>query len=295
MKMTVALSYENFNHVLAERFDGVGLVRSEYIFRSIEKYPSDDTVRQHVVPYLLDISQLTTSVVWYRTLEVDTAEANVLSGVEEIIIEPDRLLGLRGIRRSHRYPDAFRAELRGIAEVRRVAPNVGVVLPFVTYAEEVRWAKEEVDKFCPGTPLGVMIETPASLLEIDKILPLGVNRVQIGCNDLSSLLLARPRTVRGPVKAEPPLVRAIELMRNATADSGVELAVAGYLDNSLIRACQVIGVDECVIHYSDIPDILGEEWRKLLPEVGKISDIKRKTREAIREFAEIRKVDLRIY
>ena len=95
MRLTVALSYEAYDSRLAAQ--PVGLGRAERLDTS---------------------TRVPDSMIWYRTLDVDSAEANVLEGVEEILIEPDRLLGLRGIRRSMAYPEAFHAELEGVARAR---------------------------------------------------------------------------------------------------------------------------------------------------------------------------------
>jgi phosphoenolpyruvate-protein kinase (PTS system EI component) len=295
MRLTVALSYEAYDSRLAARLNGVGLVRSEYIFRAVGKYPSADVMEQFVVPYLVDTSsRVPNGVVWYRTLEVDSAEANVLKGVEEILIEPDRLLGLRGIRRSMAYPEAFHAELEGVARARAKGANIGVILPFVTYVDEVAWALEQVARLAPGCPVATMVETPAALLELDRIVAMGICRAVIGCNDLSSLLLARPRAVREPVKPCSPLLRAIAHARELTWPHGVELAVAGYLHPQLIESCRTLGVDECVVHYSDLPTVCGDEWADL-PDLGVLPATKARTREAIRAFNQQAGVKQRVY
>ncbi|NEC55800.1 hypothetical protein G3I59_09400 [Amycolatopsis rubida] len=295
VRLTVALSYERFDETLAAHFDGVGLIRGEYVFRAEGCYPAQESVRKFLEPYLRAVAATAAPRrVWYRTMEVDTAEANVLEGVEAVLVEEDRLLGLRGIRRSRTYPEAFRAELRGVATARAAGADVGVIIPFVTYAEELEWAVAEIDRHASGTPVATMLETPAALVELDRLLGTGISRVVIGCNDLSSLLLARSRSVRGPVEPASPLLRAIELARRETSRIGAELAVAGYLSPELISACRTLGVDECVVHYSDLPKVFGPQWNDL-PDLGLLAATKARTRAAIAEFNARNGFEQRVY
>src|SRR6266536_1230374 len=100
---SLLLSYERVSPELMQDFQGIGMARSEYIFRAEGYYPTFYSASRFLVPYLRDLCVVSAGrTVWYRTLDADTAECNVLDGVEEIIVESDRLLGLRGIRRSIR-------------------------------------------------------------------------------------------------------------------------------------------------------------------------------------------------
>lgn len=295
MRTTVSLSYEKYDERFTGVFDGVGLIRSEYIFRAVGRYPGEASVDEFAVPYLLETAaRVGPRRLWYRTLEVDTAEANVLEGVEEVVVEEDRLLGMRGVRRSMAHAEAFHAELRGLAVVRARGVDVGVIIPFVTYVEELRWAVDQARVVSPDLPVATMLETPAALVELDRLVACGLTRVLVGCNDLSSLLLARPRGVRGPVTPSSPLLRAITRAREVTWAAGVELAVAGYLHRDLIEACRALGVDECVVHYSDLPQVFGDEWADL-PDLDVLPRTKARTRAAIAEFNERMSVDQRVY
>jgi phosphoenolpyruvate-protein kinase (PTS system EI component) len=276
-------------------FQGIGMVRGEYIFRAEGYYPSPSSVSRFLVPYLQDLCTNTNGqTVWYRTLDADTAECNVLEGVEEIIVEPDRLLGLRGIRRSIRYPEAFRAELEGVAQVRAAGGAAGVIFPFVTYVSELEWAISQVNEVAPGCPVATMVEVPSMLVELGRVLDTGVSRLVIGCNDLSSMLLARGRTVRGPIEPEPPLVAAIGQVVKTAHQAGVTVGVAGYLHPDLIKAASDAGADECVIHYSDLPRLFGDQWAGL-PDLGVLAATKQKTRDAIGLFNKQHGADQRIY
>jgi phosphoenolpyruvate-protein kinase (PTS system EI component) len=283
MRHTLALSCERLSAELMEHFDGIGMVRGEYVFRAAGKYPTTESVAGYLVPYLRHIAKRTTGTIWYRTMEADTAECNVLDGVEEIIEEPNKLMGLRGIRRAQRFPEAFAAELDGIRQARDEGADIGVIFPFVSYVDELRWAIEQTRQIVGVCPTAAMIEIPSLLLEVDRVVATGISRVVIGCNDLSSLLLAQPRAALRPVRPVPPLMRAIERTTMVAAAAGVQTAVAGYLHPDLVAACTKLGVDECVLHYSDLPELLGDQWAEL-PDLDVLQAIKRKTRAAITQF-----------
>ncbi|MEV0299326.1 putative PEP-binding protein [Nocardia sp. NPDC050710] len=286
MRQSLALSYERVSADLLEHFDGIGLVRGEYVFRAAGRYPTDESVTEYLEPYLAELAAQAPGTIWYRTMEADTAECNVLDGVEEIIVESQRLVGLRGIRRSRRFPDAFVAELAGIARARRAGAEIGVIFPFVTYVDELAWAIEQTRQVVGDCPVATMIEVPSLLVELDRVLATGVSRVVIGCNDLSSLLLAQTRAELRPVRPTPPLVRAIEQIATAARAAGVTTAVAGYLHADLVAACAQAGVDECVLHYSDLPELFGERWAGL-PDLGVLQAIKAKTRADIAAAAQL--------
>lgn len=293
MRRSVGLSYERVTAELMGHFDGIGMVRGEYVFRAAGKYPSSESVADYLVPYLRELAVHAPGTIWYRTMEADTAECNVLEGVEEIITEQNRLLGLRGIRRSHRFPDAFDAELAGIAQARAAGADIGVIFPFVTYTDELHWAIERTRQVVGDCPVATMIEIPSLLVELDRVLASGVSRVVIGCNDLSSLLLAEARVVLRPVRPSPPLVHAIELVARSARRVGVQTAVAGYLHADLVAACADLGVDECIVHYSDLPGLFGDRWSNL-PDLDVLQAIKEKTRADITRFAAERAADQRI-
>lgn len=286
----MALSGERLVPRLATEFAGVGLLRGEYVFRRAGRYPTADSVDRHLVPYLRDIAeQAAGQPVRYRFLEVTTAEANVLAGVEEIADhEPNPLLGMRGIRRAMRYPEHFHAEIDGVAAAAKAVPGnaLGVLLPFVTEPDEAAWAIERIRARAPRLPIGSMIETPSAVLQLNRLLDTGIEYALIGANDLSSLVTARARArVRG-VDPSSGLMAAIAMARAVTARRGVELAVAGYLSADLIEACRNAGVDECAVHYHDLPRLFGSDWNDL-PELDLLTDIKRKTERDIAALATI--------
>lgn len=182
LPLTLALSGEKPSAELLKSFDGVGLVRGEYIFRNLLLYPTDPVAAAVLTQYVSGICASTSDRVTYRTMEVTESEANVLAGVESIDedVEND-LMGLRGVRRHIAHPDGLAAELRALGVVTQNYENLEIIAPFVTEASEYIWFRDQVTQFVgPRTEVGTMIETPAAAIDIDDFLAAGCRKFVIG-------------------------------------------------------------------------------------------------------------------
>jgi phosphoenolpyruvate-protein kinase (PTS system EI component) len=283
MRLALALSGETPTARLLADFDHIGLVRSEYLFRDAQLYPDPENARHVLYDYLMAVCSVSAGrPVWFRTLEVNTREANTLRGVEEIIwAEKAPMMGLRGIRRSMKHPASLEAELEVIGEVSSTHPNLGIVAPFVTDADEFAWFRERVEKHLGvDAQVASMVETPAAVLTLESILRVPASHVIVGTNDLSSLLLAKGRTSIAVTDTSLALAKALVLVRDATAKFGVTMAVAGYLTDGLIASAEHVGADYAVVHYSDLTRLYGPRYADL-PEADHVRSVKRKTQAAI--------------
>ncbi|NNH06653.1 putative PEP-binding protein [Cellulomonas fimi] len=282
LPIALALSGEAPSRALLERFAGVGLVRGEYVFRGILRYPTEETAGAELERYLSSVCAATEASVAYRTLEVTQAEANVLEGVEhEDDEDGDDLLGLRGVRRHMAFPASLDAELRAVRRVRERHPNLEVVAPFVTSADEYVWFRERVRSVVgPDVVVGTMVETPAAAVDVADLVDAGCRRFVVGSNDLTSLLAARRR---GPALREGSVPGLARLLAHVTAavhavDGTVDLA--GYLTPTLVETAVAAGVDRGVVHYSDLAR-LGLVDPAALPDLGHLAAVKARTRDAI--------------
>lgn len=282
LPLALALSGESPSRDLLARFAGVGLVRGEYVFRGILRYPTDNLARRELELYLSSICERCEGTVTYRTMEVTQAEANVLRGVEHEDDEAgDDLLGLRGVRRHMAFPESLDAELRAVAAVRRQHPNVEVIAPFVTSVDEFRWFRDRV-RLVVGADVavGTMIETPAAAVDIDEFTAAGCRRFVVGSNDLTSLLAAARRGAslrNGPV---PGLARLLAGVVRSVRSVGGTVDLAGYLTPALIEVAVAAGVDRGIVHYSDLPGLHLVDADQL-PDVHHLAAVKSRTREAV--------------
>ncbi|RMD84320.1 MAG: phosphoenolpyruvate--protein phosphotransferase, partial [Candidatus Dadabacteria bacterium] len=160
-------------------------------------------------------------------------------------------LGPRGIRFSLMRPAIFLKQLKAILRASQFG-RVGIMIPMVTDAGEVvrtmemiEAAKRKLDR--EGKPynsgnvdFGVMIETPAAVAELEKILPL-VDFISVGTNDLTQYLLAADRKFSPGDKEgrwerrfaphHPTVVRALRRIMETAANWGVPASICGQIAN----------------------------------------------------------------
>lgn len=107
------------------------------------------------------------------------------------------MIGYRGCFRYVKEPEMFRLEIEALDRVRRVAPGLILMLPFV----RTRWELERcieividtVDPQQPRLPIWVMAEVPSVLYRLSDYKALGISGVSIGSNDLTQLMLGVDR------------------------------------------------------------------------------------------------------
>ncbi|MEH0973148.1 putative PEP-binding protein [Micromonospora sp. CPCC 205546] len=278
--ISLALSGERPTAELLADFVEIGLVRGEYIFRDLQLYPTAPVAQEKMFAYLDLLFGLAPRRVVYRTMEVTVAEANVLAGVEEILHEDNQLMGLRGIRRHMRHPASLSAELAVLREIHRRHDGLTVIAPFVASADEFRWFRDRVRDEVGDCRLGTMLETPAAVLDAEALAAAGAEHFVVGTNDLGSLLAARARVPGGSTELGPGMVRALNLVRDVCDGHRCEMHVAGYLTPPLVEAATKAGAESCVVHYADLPRLLGDGYAHL-PDLRHLADVKRRTRAAI--------------
>ncbi|SIQ76968.1 phosphoenolpyruvate synthase [Haladaptatus litoreus] len=185
--------------------DGVGLLRMEHMILSTNKTPAKYIEDHGVDAYVEEIVEGIRGVaeefyprpVRVRTLDAPTDEFRQLQGGEHEPDEHNPMLGWRGIRRSLDKPDVFQHELDAFRELYEMGyDNVELMLPLVNDAEDVLRARRLIAEsgIDPDKRTwGVMIETPASALQIDDMAEAGIDFASFGTNDLTQYTLAVDR------------------------------------------------------------------------------------------------------
>src|SRR5215475_4102325 len=153
----------------ASKVDGIGLMRTEFLFQARERLPTEEEQYQ---TYRRMAEWAAGKPVTIRTL--DAGGDKPIAG----LTEPGDLnpfLGVRGVRLSLRRLDVFRPQLRALARA-AVGGNLKVMIPMVTVPDELdrcrallRETVEElhgqgVEAAMPS--LGMMVEVPAAALTI---------------------------------------------------------------------------------------------------------------------------------
>lgn len=186
--------------------DGVGLVRLEIIIANGGVHPAHYIRQKREEDYVHLLKEGIRKIakafshkpVWIRNSDMRSDEYRNLQGGDKEPHESDPMIGWHGIRRLLDEPKILRAEFQAVKELHDEGfDNVGIMLPFVIRAEEVKKAKELMREVglgpCKEIDFGVMVETPAACWIIEDICKEGISFVSFGTNDLTQLTLGIDR------------------------------------------------------------------------------------------------------
>jgi phosphotransferase system enzyme I (PtsI) len=228
--------------------DGIGLVRTEFLFEASQGLPDEET-QYAVYRRILDWAE--GRPVTIRTL--DAGGDKPISGLT-IDGESNPFLGLRGIRLSLSRPEIFRLQLRALARA-AVHGTLKVMLPMVAVPSELDRARRLLDDeiealrakgiACARPPLGIMVEIPAAALCAGDF---EAGFYSIGSNDLTQYTMAAARDIGAVADlndtGNPAVLALIALTVEAARARGVEVSLCGdaAADTRLTKALLATGL-----------------------------------------------------
>jgi phosphoenolpyruvate-protein phosphotransferase (PTS system enzyme I) len=175
------------------KVDGIGLVRTEFLFQERDKLPGEE--EQYQI-YRKMVEWAAGKPVTIRTL--DAGGDKPIAGLT-MPGDLNPFLGVRGVRLSLRRLDVFRLQLRALARA-AIAGNLKVMIPMVTVPEELDRCRalfrDVIDELrgerreAVMPPLGMMVEVPAAALSIEDF---NADFFSIGSNDLIQYVMAASR------------------------------------------------------------------------------------------------------
>jgi phosphoenolpyruvate-protein phosphotransferase (PTS system enzyme I) len=169
--------------------EAVGLVRSEFLIPPDRRIP-DTRFYHEALGRLITAADPLPVTVRLLDLAPDKRPAWARSR------QSSGALGLQGCRLYGSEPisTSFHAEVKAIDRLSR-EHALSILIPFVTSLEEYRRWRDEILE-CLSQPIatGVMVETPASALQMDYWIE-HAELVSIGCNDLMQSFFAADREI----------------------------------------------------------------------------------------------------
>ncbi|HUB95011.1 MAG TPA: phosphoenolpyruvate--protein phosphotransferase [Stellaceae bacterium] len=230
--------------------NGIGLFRTELQYMLRDRFPTVDEQTQ-LYRRVLDLAGA--RPVTFRTLD---AGGDKLLPYLPAAADENPAMGWRAIRIGLDRPSLLRQQLRALiraAEDRRLR----LMFPMVAEIAELTAARAILelelerawrrDATRPPQRLavGIMLEVPALLFQLDELLPL-VDFISVGTNDLMQFLFAadrgHPRLAERYDPLAPPVLRALKGVVRACARHKVELSLCGEMAGQPVDAAALVGI-----------------------------------------------------
>jgi len=224
--------------------DGVGLLRTEFLFLDRLDIPSED----EQVQTLMQIARALDG----RPLIVRTLDVGADKPLPAVPMDPEAnpFLGQRGIRLSLQQPELLATQLRAVLRVAAEHP-VKVMFPMVATASELEAAVAAFEAARGATgvraavEVGIMVEVPSAALRAGQLAQTA-DFFSIGTNDLTQYTMAAERGnehVGDLLSGPQPAV--LELVRATTAgarEHGRWVGVCGELAGDPAAALLLVGL-----------------------------------------------------
>jgi phosphoenolpyruvate-protein phosphotransferase len=245
--------------------DGVGLLRSEFLFMERSSPPSEDEQFEQYKAITLAVGKDKSVII--RTLDVGGDKPLAYMPIPK---EDNPFLGERGIRVGLDRPEILRTQLRALLRASEFG-TVRIMFPMVATMAELIDAKailsEEANSLgIAPMPCGIMVEIPAVAV-MAEVFAEEADFFSIGTNDLTQYTLAMDRghpILASKVDAlNPALLRLIALTvegaRKHKRFVGVCGGIAG--DAQAVPILVGLGVDELSVSLPSIPTIKAQVRR----------------------------------
>jgi phosphotransferase system enzyme I (PtsI) len=266
---------------------GVGLFRTEYLFLSAARIPTE---QEQFLAYKAVIEGVAPHAVIIRTLDLG-GDKPMPSDPHLFPKEDNPFMGYRAIRFCLDNPGMFKDQLRAIL----LASHLGkaqLMYPMISGADELTRANAILEEckaelrtrgqpFDEALEIGAMIEIPSAAATVD-ILAKQCDFFSIGTNDLIQYMLAidrgNDRIAHLYEPAHPAVVRTLKRIVDDAHRAGVSVSVCGEMagDPAYAPLLLGLGVDSLSMAPPSIPAV------KFLVRAMKMSDARELAAEALK-------------
>jgi phosphotransferase system, enzyme I, PtsP len=229
--------------------DGIGLFRTELQFMISATFPR---LEQQTRLYKAILDAAADRPVVFRSLDV---------GGDKVLPyfrgshEENPAIGWRAIRMALDRPALFRTQVRALLRA-AAGRELRIMLPMIADVSEFAAARELIDRevmllMRHGRPepkrlmVGAMVEVPALLWQLDRILPLA-DFASVGSNDLMQFLFAADRGNMRVSERFDPLnpagLKALKLIVEAAKKHATPLTLCGEMAGKPLEAMTLIGL-----------------------------------------------------
>ena len=230
-------------------FEGIGLFRTEYIFLNREKEP-DEEEQYNIYKKLVEKSY--PQEVTIRTIDIGGDKKPDYMDFPD---EKNPFLGWRGIRFALSNRALFKTQVRAILRASKYG-NARIMFPMINDIDEIEEVihllnetKEELRKenikYKENIPVGIMVETPASVILLD-IIAKHIDFISVGTNDLIQYTLAIDRgnmlvaSDFDPV--HPAIIRMLKTISEKAEKYGLDLSICGEMAGDPLYVLFLLGL-----------------------------------------------------
>lgn len=273
-------SAEGVDEALRYGAEGIGLLRTEFLFLRRQEPPDEE---EQVAIYTAILEGMGGRPVIVRTLDIGGDKP---APYLDLPPEDNPFLGLRGTRLMLKHPALFQTQLRALLRA-GAGHSLKIMFPMIGTVEEVRQARAEMEKAreslrerdlptATDAEVGIMIEVPAAAIAADLLAP-HVDFFSIGTNDLTQYTAAADRT--NPEVAyradpfAPAILRLLKMTIDAAHRHGRWAGLCGEMAGNPLAAPLLLGLglDEFSMTPRAIPEIKATLRRFSLDEARAIA------------------------
>ncbi len=246
--LNIGLAFD-LDYIKTTNCDGIGLYRTEIPFMASDIMPDVD---RQISYYRELMDKAEDKKVIFRSLDVGSDKLLPYWGN---VGEENPAIGWRSIRITLDRRAILRKQMRAFLRA-AVGKELNVMFPMITNVSEFKDAKEtlmmEVEKekrrggeIPKKINVGLMIEVPSIVFQLDEILPLA-DFISIGTNDLAQFIFAcdrgNPRLTERYDVLSGPFLSVMKLIIDKANKYGVYCSVCGEMASNPIEAMALVGL-----------------------------------------------------